>query len=37
MILTKQVNPVNEILRRVGTEKAWFRAKLVSDPEEVNV
>jgi len=37
MILTKQLDPVKEIMRKMGTEKAWFRAKLVSDPEEGNV
>jgi hypothetical protein len=36
MIFTKQVHPVKEIIRKMGMEKSWLRAKLVSDPEEAN-
>jgi len=31
MILTKQVQPVKEIMRRMRTEESWLRAKDVTD------
>jgi len=36
MILTKQVHPVKEIIRKMGIEKSWLRTKVVLDPEEAN-
>jgi len=36
MILTKQANPVKEIIRKMGMEKSWLRAKVVLDPEAAN-
>jgi hypothetical protein len=36
MILTKQVHPVKEIIRKMGMEKSWLGVKVVLDPEEAN-